>query len=222
MSRGTDYYIENIREGMVQVLRSKLLKVPLDGEGNPPEGYSADGYLRMIKGYVGDLSLGGLQKAIAAEARNYPLVLVFYINGNDSVPEWETALPGEAKTMRRDCRFGAACCSNNARGSEERGADVIRMVGDVVRVLGNRMFARQEGDEKVNLTLEPVTPAGDRPLLLPGVTALIQHFDVPFHYDLEDHRESGEVIVVTDINLRLDVLNLDVDSPGGVPGAHFV
>jgi hypothetical protein len=214
------YYIRNIEAGMIAALSKALLKVPLDEDGNPPEGFSADGYVKMIKPYQGELNASSLRQAISGSVKNFPLIFITYVNGQDEEVVTGSVIPGEAITMKRDCRFAVVCCSNDARGTEERQSSTYQMMADTVTTLGNRVIEKQEGSEKVMLTLQPLMPAGDSAITqIPGIWAIAQYFDTYFKYDLKDHRELGP-IVINEIIFGITPLNAISGPATGEPGVE--
>lgn len=205
----TAYYIKGIEAGMIAGLKAAI------GKGVGDE-YALDGYVRMIKPYRGELNAGSLRQAISGSVKNFPLIFVTYVNtGREDEVNTGSVLPGEPITMRRECRFAAVCCSNDARGTDERQEGTIQMAADAVSALGNRLIEKQEGQELVRLTRKPLKPAGDSAITqLPNIWAIAQYFDTSFDYDLADQRNVAS-IVVTDINLTFDVLG---SNPSGAPG----
>jgi hypothetical protein len=219
MNHDLSFYITGIEQGMIAALKKAV------GKGDPDEGFAEDGYVRMIKGYDGELNATALRSAISKMTTSFPLIFVTYINGKDARASWDSGLPDEPMTMRRDCRFAAVVCSNDARGTEARrvgapgSVGVYQMEADAVTALGGLRVERQDGSEKVLLTLAPLTPSGDSPIMqVPGVTAFAAYFDTYFEYDLPDRR-AVEPIVIEEIIFGLDPLNTP-GRPGELPGVQ--
>jgi hypothetical protein len=223
--RDLAFYIRGIEAGMIAALKSAV------GLGDPDQGFAENGYVKMIKGYDGEMNAGALRAAISKIATSFPLMFVSYVNGKDDRAAWDSGLPNEPVTMGRDCRFAVVVATNDARGTEARRAGaagnpgVYQMEADAVTALGGKLIAVQvpaeeeaEVIETVYLTLRPLLPAGDSPIMqLPNVTAFAQYFDTYFEYELPDRR--GEPITIDQINFGISPLDRS-QAGDGAPGVH--
>src|SRR5260370_10996933 len=201
-----EFYVGGIEDGLMQVLRA--------AHGG------ADGYLKDIGTYSGELDEKTLKQFIDQLAPRFPLMLIAYGEGADELMPATSSAFGEPRIFRHDCTFGVICCDDNARGETERrrgdgsatAPGVIRMLSDTREDLGGLQL-RKEGEL---LTLNPLTVAGVRYLArLPGLTAYIQDFDTYFKWTERDRR--GATHAVEDLSFEVRSTS-GTSEPGRLPG----
>src|SRR4051812_283107 len=97
--RDLAFYIRGIEAGMIAALKSAV------GLGDPDQGFAENGYVKMIKGYDGEMNAGELRAAVPRMVTNSPLMFVSYVTARDDRAAWDSGLPSEPVWMGRTCRF---------------------------------------------------------------------------------------------------------------------
>lgn len=203
-----EFYVAGIEDGFIEVLQAAV-----GGE---------HGYLNDIATYKGgELDEKNLKAFIDQLTPRFPLMLVAYGEGEDTLSPAISSAYGQPRIFRHTCTFGVICCDDNARGETERrrgveGAPgspgVIKMLSDGRDALGGLQLKK----DGVLLTIEPLTIAGVRYLArLPGLTAYIQDFDAYFNWIEPDRR--GATIDVSDLIFEVGSTR-GPNEPGRLPG----
>ena len=199
-----DFFVSSIEDGLVEIVTAAL-----GHEADPP------GYLNEIGIYGGELDEDVLKRFVEELTPRFPLMLVNYGAGEDSMSPGTAVAFGEPRIWKHDCTFTVICCSDDARGESEqrRGvAGVYKMVADVRRLLAGRQLKK----EGTLLTLEPLKPAGVQYLArLPQLTAYAVHFDTYFVWTEPDRR--SEPLAVDQLIFEVTPLG-EPSEPGGKPG----
>lgn len=211
---GFEFFVGGIEDGIIELL-TNVFSVRAD----PP------GYLKTVAAYGGELDGTTLKKFIDELAPLFPLMLVCYGDGNDSLVPGIAPAADEPRIWRHDCTFTVIACSDDARGesAQRRGIQakpgVYRMIDDAREFLAGRRFRRPLGSEQILLTYEPLRPAGVEYLArLPELTAYAQHFDTYFKWTERDHRPAARG--VDELIFEVSPMNAET-GPGGLPGTQL-
>jgi hypothetical protein len=217
MSNDLHFYITGIQDGLKAVIEA--------AHGG------AQGYLNAIEVYGGPRDDIAIIDFIAQLTPRFPAALVVFGDTAKKLDPATSPAFGEPRTFRVDCVFTVICCDDNMRGEVDRqrgdatSPGVIKMFSDANETLSGLLFVRRgnatvaieggllPGD--VLLTDEPLTPAGERFLDLPGVTAYASDFETYFHWTEPDRR--GVETAVTELDLEFEVMGGEQLS-GQLPG----
>jgi hypothetical protein len=202
------FYVAGIEDGFIEVLQAAV--------GGP------DGYLNEpATAYGGELDEKTLKQFIDELTPRFPLLLVSYGEGDDTLMPATSPAFGNPRTWRHDCTFGVICCDDNARSErdQQRGdasvgrPGVIKMISDVRDALGG-LRLKQESEL---LTFEPLRVAGVRYLArLPGLTAYIADFDTYFEWTEPDRRQAGTAVTGIDFEVTANMQRGPVSQLPGV------
>jgi hypothetical protein len=202
-----DFFIGGIEDGIIQVLQAAY-------------GAAGEGYLKDIGSYGGELDEKTLRAFISELAPRFPLMLVAYGAGNDTLSPATSPALGEPRIYRHDCTFSVICCASDARSEKVRrrgatggdGVGVYEMIADVRRALAGLRLTK---DEQV-LTLDPLRLSGVRALArLPELTAYAAHFDTYFKYVEPDRRGATHAVTEFDFSVAS---NDHAKESGRLPG----
>lgn len=183
--RGFSFHVGGIEDGMVAALAAYC------------ESYKPD-----VATYGGELDAKNVREALSQLESRFPLFLVSYGDGEDHLRSPLGPGVGAPREYEHRCSFTVMCCSDNARGEQERrrgdGASVgvWDMIEDAQTALWRMQFAAVIGEgetaETIILNPEPLNPAGVEYIAhLPELTAYAVHFDTHFVYATPDRREPG-------------------------------
>ena len=203
-----EFYVGGIEDGFMQVLQA--------AHGG------TDGYLNELGTYSGELEDKTLQEYINQLNPRFPLELIYYSEGKDTLMPATSPVFGEPRIWRHDCTFGVIACDDNARGETERrrgdsaaagkSPGVIKMLSDVRDDLGGLQL-KKDGEL---LTFEPLKVAGVSYLArLPGLTAYLQDFETYFKWIEPDRR--GATHAVENLIFEVESTN-NPREPGTLPG----
>lgn len=202
-----DFYAGGIEDAIIALLKQQMPEV------------------KMIETYSGQLDdAASLKEAIASKARQFPLIMVSYADGEDIPTPATSGVMGKPLHFRHDCTFVVICVSNDARGSEtqRRGhLGCYKLVAKVREHLTGRRFAKSVEGVKHNLTAQVLKPLSNEFVArLPSMTAYAVPFTTSFDWSSPDRQEAGravtEVVIATD-----STGETIVQMPENLPGVSF-
>jgi phage gp37-like protein len=205
-----DFYAGGIEDGIIEILRPAMTPQPLG--------------VRNLTTYSGELDPDNLKKAIASMPSVFPMVMVSYADGEDSLFAKSSPVLGRPRVYRHECTFVVICADNNPQGERNRRrSKVYSMIAAVRRELTDRRLKKLVGEdvetEEVLLTTEPFEPiANDYIMRMPDITAYAVVFKTAFNWESEDR--TGDGIPVTDILVGAESLNEETENAGNLPGVH--
>lgn len=212
-----EFYVANIEDSILALLEQQM----------KPLGVKS---FDLYSGDLGDPET--LKKALGAMSLNFPLVLVSYTDGVDTLDPKTAPVLGKPRTYRHDCSFVVICASNDARGenARRRGKAIknvtigtYTMISKVRELLSDLrlkvVVGEGEDAETVLLTTDVLTPQANEYLTrMSNITAYAVIFDTAFKYSTLDRSAAGTP--VTEFILDVESRNASSQT-NNVPGVNF-
>ncbi|QQS31861.1 MAG: DUF1834 family protein [Acidobacteriota bacterium] len=201
-----EFFAGGIEDGILEILRPAMTPQPLG--------------VRNLTTYSGELDADNLKKAIASLPSVFPMVMVSYADGEDSLFAKSSPILGRPRVYRHECTFVVICADNNPHGERaRRRSKVYSMIAAVRRELTDRRLKTIVDDDEVLLTTEPLTPvANEYVMRMPNITAYAVVFQTAFNWESEDRTADG--VDVTDLLVGVDSLNEATTNAGDLPGVE--
>ena len=213
-----EFYVSNIEDSILALLEQQM----------KPLGVK---YFELYSGDLGDPDT--LKKALGTMTIKFPLVMVSYTDGTDSLLPKTSPVLGRARTFQHNCSFVVICASNDARGenARRRGKPIggmtigtYKMVSKVLELLSDLRLKVIVGEgaeaEEVLLTTEVLTPQANEYLTrMSNITAYAVIFDTAFKYSTLDRSQAGTP--VSEFILDVESRNTPSETNDNFPGVNF-
>lgn len=196
MIRDFDFYVGGTEDELIKKLDSTL-------------GVKHGAYAKKVESYGGEFDADVIREYLTEYLGLLPLFLVCYEVGDDKTNPATGVERGKPRVVEHEAFFDIFAASGDARGERARrrgvagGVGAYKMISDVRTTLSGLDLFKDDGDEKVLLTLDPLTLAGVvYPIRLPEITAYAQRVRTRFKWLEPDRREEGRAVEQVTIDLN--------------------
>jgi len=204
-----EFYAGGIEDGIIEILTATMKPDPLK--------------VREVTTYSGELDDPEMvEEAIAAEMRQFPLVMVGYGSGEDVRSPVTAPVLGRSLHYRHECTYIVVCADDNPRGERaRRRSKVYAMLAKVREELTGRRLKTVIEDEEYLLTCDVFEPMSNEFIVrLPNITAYAVIFKTAFKWSSPDRTLPGTA--VDELVLGVESNNSGVvQNPHNVPGVSY-